>query len=915
MPDEILVVTNPPADSPSLLQTTIASIQEKINTATVTVENALNNAETAVAALLPTPDMAKAVASNQDVIQSVETATAKVEEAHIAISDAETATAAIPTAATLVDSATAVVAATQSTVDSATAVVSNTQATVIAAMEALPALAAATDCVEGSACVNFYNLNAELGPIHDQIIIAQNASDAAVQAAADAIVANQAAEDALNTHTPIVIAAQEANAVARDANDAAQAVLVDATQAVAVQQTVVNTDAQAVSDAQSAATASAAPGLNVTVYASYQGGAAPSMGYGSVVRTTTAPNINYQWGSGSVMGGPSDRVQVKFEGNITSDTTGNIQFYAPGDDGVRLYVDNTLIINDWRDKGGGGSQSAPVSFTANVPKPITLWFYENGGGAAVWLYWYKQGLSGYTIVPTSALSRGAVDPALAAAVTSAQGTLQVSQATLDSLLAVQSSAQADASSAYSNYMAANQAMAVAESEQAPIQQAAWDTRAAVQTTQAAIPVAAQAVVDAQAAYDAKLAERNAAWDAYTATYHALNAGYNAVATASAAYDQAQQDLAVAQQNLTAAQDSLTAANTNLTNTIDTANQLADTAVVKSLEAKSALETATTTVSIAATLYTAEQIRLQAQRDAEAAAQRAAQQAAAYVPPAPPVAEPAPLPEPVEQPAPTPEPSPEPSLDPQPTPDPQPAPEPAPEPQPAPEPAPAPQPTPEPAPAPAPAPEPAPAPAPAPEPPAVIVVTKDTTAETWKPAVAPETYMKPAEIQAFKEIGIVPNNPTQLPTDVPKPAPVEALVPHEQVDVKGVENGGIQFFGTKDAPQVVNEDGTLTPPAPAPGSGDPIPPDAITTTDTFIGQPGGTTFNAPDIAVPVVLVPVEVPAALDVIPGAGAAIQVANQAYVALANIGNDMSPITRKKAKKILVLTTVITAVRRRFGS
>jgi hypothetical protein len=215
----------------------------------------------------------------------------------------------------------------------------------------------------------------------------------------------------------------------------------------------------------------------------------------------------------------------------------------------------------------------------------------------------------------------------------------------------------------------------------------------------------------------------------------------------------------------------------------------------------------------------------------------------------------------------------------------------------------------------PEPAPEPSPEPAPEPPAVIVVDENTTAETWKPAVAPEEYLTKAEIKAYEAIGLVPNNPDQLPTDVPKPAPAEALVPHVQVDVKGVENGGIQFFGTKDAPQVVGEDGTLTPPAPAPGSGDPIPPDAITTADTFIGQPGGTTFNAPDIAVPVELVPVELPAALDVLPGVGAAAQAVNEAYVALANIGNDMSPITRKKAKKILVITTVIAAVRRRFGS
>ena len=273
----------------------------------------------------------------------------------------------------------------------------------------------------------------------------------------------------------------------------------------------------------------------------------------------------------------------------------------------------------------------------------------------------------------------------------------------------------------------------------------------------------------------------------------------------------------------------------------------------------------------------------------------------------PVVEPEPLPLP--EPDPVVEPAPEPQPEPVVVPEPAPAPAPEPAPIPAPEPAPAPEPTPVPEPAPAPAPEPVVAPAPAPEPPVVIKVTAETTADTWVPAVAPEKYLTKDEIKSYEEIGLVPNNPNQLPTDVPKEAPKEVLVPHIQVDVLGVENGGIQFFGTKDAPQVVGEDGKLTPPAPAPGSGDPIPPDAITTTDTFIGQPGGTTFNAPDIAVPVVLVPLEGTVAS--IPGAEAL----NQAFVAMANIGNDMSPVTRKKAKKILVLTTVIAAVRRKFGN
>ena len=192
----------------------------------------------------------------------------------------------------------------------------------------------------------------------------------------------------------------------------------------------------------------------------------------------------------------------------------------------------------------------------------------------------------------------------------------------------------------------------------------------------------------------------------------------------------------------------------------------------------------------------------------------------------------------------------------------------------------------------------------------VVINEPVVEDTPKPEPLPETP------PAIKGVDLVPNSPEQLPVDIPKPAPKEVLVPHTQVDVAGVENGGIQFFGTQSQPQVVQEDGTLTPAAPPPGSGEEIPPEAITTEDTFIGQVGGTTFNAPDIAVPVELIPIEIPAVLDVIPGAGEAVQAINEAYVVLANIGNDMSPITRKKAKKILVITALlgqVSAFRRRI--
>ena len=122
----------------------------------------------------------------------------------------------------------------------------------------------------------------------------------------------------------------------------------------------------------------------------------------SPIITTNVPNINFQWGGGSVLGGPSEDVVVRFTGSIRSDATQNISFLATADDGTRLYIDGVLIADDWFDKGGGGTTSAPISFTAGVPKSIQLMYYENGGGANVFLYWNQSG--SMQIIPASAFT-------------------------------------------------------------------------------------------------------------------------------------------------------------------------------------------------------------------------------------------------------------------------------------------------------------------------------------------------------------------------------------------------------------------------------------------------------------------------------------------------------------------------------
>jgi len=149
--------------------------------------------------------------------------------------------------------------------------------------------------------------------------------------------------------------------------------------------------------------AHATEGLTAQVYNVLGQNNAPYIPQGaSPVLTTNVPNIDFQWGSGSVLGGPSEDVIVRFTGSIRSNTTQDISFLATADDGTKLYIDGINITNDWYDKGGGGTTSDPISFTAGVPKTIELLYYENGGGANVFLHWDQSG--SMDIIPASAFT-------------------------------------------------------------------------------------------------------------------------------------------------------------------------------------------------------------------------------------------------------------------------------------------------------------------------------------------------------------------------------------------------------------------------------------------------------------------------------------------------------------------------------
>lgn len=123
-------------------------------------------------------------------------------------------------------------------------------------------------------------------------------------------------------------------------------------------------------------------------YFTYTGDApptAPADGDASIFlkRTEPTPNFNWPENVGPVPNGASDRVYVRWTGNFTPDVAGNYKFAVGADDGVRMSVNGTQVINDWNDNPGWRTQATATSMTANTSYPITLEFYEHGGSAVL----------------------------------------------------------------------------------------------------------------------------------------------------------------------------------------------------------------------------------------------------------------------------------------------------------------------------------------------------------------------------------------------------------------------------------------------------------------------------------------------------------------------------------------------------
>lgn len=111
--------------------------------------------------------------------------------------------------------------------------------------------------------------------------------------------------------------------------------------------------------------------------------------------------INFNWGAGAP--GPTgigaDTFSVRWTGYVRATTSGIHRFRTVSDDGVRLYVNGTLVINRWNDHSSATDTSPDISLVAGQSYSLVLEYYENAGSAVIQLSWQTPGSGSYVAIP------------------------------------------------------------------------------------------------------------------------------------------------------------------------------------------------------------------------------------------------------------------------------------------------------------------------------------------------------------------------------------------------------------------------------------------------------------------------------------------------------------------------------------
>ena len=124
---------------------------------------------------------------------------------------------------------------------------------------------------------------------------------------------------------------------------------------------------------------------------------------GSPVLVTTNATVNFSSATnwpGVVVG--SNHFAVRWTGSVQPQFSETYNFITTADDGVRLFINGQLLINDWVDKTNATSRTNSISLAAQQFYTIELDYYQATNNASVTLAWSSLSAP-FSVVPQTQL--------------------------------------------------------------------------------------------------------------------------------------------------------------------------------------------------------------------------------------------------------------------------------------------------------------------------------------------------------------------------------------------------------------------------------------------------------------------------------------------------------------------------------
>ena len=124
---------------------------------------------------------------------------------------------------------------------------------------------------------------------------------------------------------------------------------------------------------------------------------------GAPVVTRIDPTVDFDWGESEPVPGVGDTFSVRWTGTVTAPKDGRFTFVTRTDDGVRLWVDGDLVIDDWT-MHAQAERSGDVDLEAGKPVSLKMEYFDGRRVAVARLLWKRPGGVPAVVVPTTALT-------------------------------------------------------------------------------------------------------------------------------------------------------------------------------------------------------------------------------------------------------------------------------------------------------------------------------------------------------------------------------------------------------------------------------------------------------------------------------------------------------------------------------